>query len=69
MSDKEHLVRIEAKMDAGFKSVNDHLIVISERQGENKGKIDGHSTQLSWLWGLLATGMVGGILSLIRSII
>jgi hypothetical protein len=65
---EKKLDRIEAKLETGFASVNAQLLVIAKTQGEHEGRIKGHSTQISWLWGLLCSGVLAGIAAMFRSI-
>ena len=68
MSDKEHLIRLEAKMDAHFATVNGHLVKISKDQGVQEGTVKGHGTQIGWLWGLVTGSIMLAIGALIRSV-
>ena len=69
MSDLEYIKEKVDKMDTKIDTLLLSSVENARIQGEHEGRIKGHSTQISWLWGLLATGLIGGILSMLRSII
>ena len=64
MSDKEHLVRIEAKVDAVILGQNQ----IFEKIGNHSGRLDGYKTQIGWLWGLVTGSIMLALGTLIRTI-
>ena len=45
----EQLTRIEAKVDR----IEDHIVELKESRGEQKAKLEGHSTQIALLWTLV----------------
>jgi len=61
---QRQLDRMEGKID----TINNHLLAISNVQGEHKGTLKGHATQIAWIWGLVTTGYVAGLVTLIRAV-